>query len=114
MIRKQLELLSTYIKDLEKRDPLDVFCEYLKNIEQQKEESQTYLQMNQRIQRDMKRLLDSWRENGWSDEVVFFTLSQVLFSFAKKQSIHAYAYALGLEPSLYKDEMRLLFKGKKE
>ena len=114
MIRKQLDSLSAYIKNIEERDSLDVFCEYIKNLEQHDDTSQTSLQMKNQIQKDVKHLLDSYKKQDWSDEMILFTLSQVLFTLAKKQSILAYAYALGLEPSLYKDEMRLLFKGKKE
>ena len=113
MIEKQLKKLSKFIKEIDQEKPLDFFCKQIKKIEQEiSVDSQHFSQLQKDIHSDLKTMVSQYKDRGVSEEELIILFYQSLLLMTKKHVIHSYAYELGLEPSLYKDNMRLLFKGK--
>ena len=115
MIKEELAKLSDYIAEIEKQKPIDFFYKQLKILEKNVDtESLDSSLDNHTFSIELKKNLDLYRKQGVSDEELIFGLYQTLLLLTKNNAIHSYAYSLDLKPSLYKDEMRLLFKGKTE
>lgn len=113
MIENQLRNLSAYIDKIEGEKPLDFFCQQITFIQENiTVESHDFLQVQEKIDTDLRTLFDKYRNKGISDEILIMLCYQHLLLFLKKQEIYSFAFELGLEPSLFKDKMRLLFKGK--
>jgi len=112
MIEKQLQQLSKYITSIEQQKPLDFFCKQIQLIEQKTDNLSFSSKDIKPIHSEFNSLIKSYEKQGISIETLILTLYEQLLSLTKKQAIHSYAYELGIEPTLYKNKMRFLFKGK--
>jgi hypothetical protein len=106
MIIKKLDQLDKYIKELNQQPPLEFFCQQIRSIQTE----YTPIKGSQ-FDQEIKQLMKSYQDKGISEEELIIRLYHTLLFLCKKHAIHSYAYELNLEPSLYKDEMRFLFKG---
>jgi len=113
MIKEKLAKLSDFINEIEKQKPIDFLYKQIKKIEKNidSESLGSPLDTNN-FSSEFNTFLDRFKMKGVSDEELIFEQYQIILLLTKKNAIHSYAYSLGLKPSLYKDEMRLLFKGK--
>ncbi len=58
------------------------------------------------------QVIDNYKEKGLSNSIISYHLFSVLVNFIKNSVIEQKASELEIDRTLYKQEMRLLFKGK--
>ena len=113
MIKEKLVKLSDFINEIENQEPIDFCYNQLKILEDNLDsESLDSLLDTQKFFLEFNDFLYFYKKKGVSEGELILKLYQILLLLTKNNAIHSYAYKLGLKPSLYKDEMRLLFKGK--
>jgi hypothetical protein len=56
--------------------------------------------------------ISNYEEKGLSNNIISYHLHNILFNIIKKSMIEKKASELEIDKRLYKNEMRLLFKGK--
>ena len=61
---------------------------------------------------EIVQVIDNYKENGLSNSIISYHLYSVLVNFIKNSVIEQKASELEIDRTLYKQEMRLLFKGK--
>ncbi|OYT29721.1 hypothetical protein B6U98_01450 [Thermoplasmatales archaeon ex4572_165] len=113
MIKENLAKLSDFINEVENQKPIDFLYKQMKKLEENigSDSLGSKLDTNN-FSIELNSFLDFYKKKGVPDEELIFEIYQRLLLLTKNNAIHSYAYSLGLKPSLYKDEMRLLFKGK--
>ena len=113
MIKDKLAKLSDFINKIEKQKPIEFLYKQMKILEKNIDYGSLSSSLdNHNFSLEFNTFLDFYKKKGVTDEELIFELYQILLLLTKNNAIHSYAYSLDLKPSLYKDEMRLLFKGK--
>jgi hypothetical protein len=58
------------------------------------------------------KLINNYKNKGLNGSLIVNDLYNVVIDISKKYAIEVKAMSLGIDKGLYKNEMRLLFKGK--
>lgn len=113
MIDKNLKELGRYAEDLEKKEPIELFIIY---FNQKEKELQTTKDNQTEIGKDfvneVVKIINNYKDKDLTDTLISCHLFSIFVSFIKKSMIEHKASLLGIDRMLYKQEMRLLFKGK--
>jgi hypothetical protein len=113
MISDKLRELGEYAEDLEKEDPLDLLSYYFNKIMKELEDIPDY---QRKLGNDFGNSIeDTIKKYGSKDLLstqISYHLLIVLVSLIKKNMIKEKANSLGIEKNLYKQQMKVLFKGK--
>ena len=113
MIDKKLDELGKYVEEIEKKEPYDLLKLYMNQVN---EELKTTDNVQSEIELDfgneLAQVIDNYKEKGLSNSIISYHLFSVLINFIKNSIIEQKASELEINRTLYKQEMRLLFKGK--
>jgi len=111
MLNKNLQKLSDYIEQIESLTPLDFFKKNISELQKLDEpvDAFTDKQIGQFV-KDMGEIIQKSKAD-LSEDIIIIQMYHYLLFLLKKRAIFAYASDLGINPSLYKKEMRFLFKG---
>ena len=113
MINKKLDLLRQRIKEIDTSDPDDYLSNFISSIKEDEvcknKEMEPWVSS---FEKDISSLIDSYESKGISFHMIGYQMYRVLLSYVRRISIYSYAQELQLDPVLFKDQMRFLFKGK--
>jgi hypothetical protein len=113
MISNNLKELGEYAEDLEKEDPLDLLNYYFNKKMEDLENIPDYqLKIGDDLSKSIKDIIKNYDSKEIISTHISYQLLIVLVSYIKKTLIEEKANSLGIEKSLYKHEMKMLFKGK--
>ena len=113
MINKKLEEFGRYANDLEKEKPIDLLKNYINQINEElksTDEVQSEIEVN--FGNEIIQLINNYKEKEISNSIISINLFNVLVNFIKNSLIEQKASDLEIDRTLYKQEMRILFKGK--
>jgi len=113
MINKKLDELGRYVEEMEKKEPFDLLKTYMNQVN---EELKTTNNLQSEIELDFGneiiQVINNYKEKGLSSSIISYHLYSTLINFIKNSVIEQKASELEINRTLYKQEMRLLFKGK--
>ena len=113
MIDKKLDELGKYVEEIEKKEPYDLLKLYMNQVnEELKNTDNVQSEIEQDFGNEIVQVIDNYKENGLSNSIISYHLYSVLVNFIKNSVIEQKASELEIDRTLYKQEMRLLFKGK--
>jgi hypothetical protein len=110
MLDKKMEQLSSFINEIEQMDPIEFIKKYGYEI----------FPIHSLNDDDMVRKISKFNEDldtlinankDISEELLIQQMFYNVLFMLKKKIIYKQATSLGIQPSLYKKEMRFLFKG---
>ena len=111
MIDKNLEILGKYAEEIENTEPIKLIKKYFKQNELSNSiVSQSEFEKN--FENDIVKIINNYKEEGLPDKMISSHLFVIFISFIKKSMIGLKASELDIDASLYKNEMRFLFKGR--
>jgi len=113
MINKKLEEFGRYANDLEKEKPIDLLKNYINQINEElksTDKKQSEIEVN--FGNEIIQLIKNYKEKEISNSIISINLFSVLVNFIKNSLIEQKASDLEIDRTLYKQEMRVLFKGK--
>ncbi len=113
MIADNLKKLGKYAEDLEKEDPFDLLNNYINEISKELENISDYhSKLGNEFGNDLTKVIKQYTLKNLLPSLISYHILSLLVSFIKKSLIEKKAFSLGIEPNLYKQEMKFLFKGK--
>ena len=113
MIGEKLRKLGEYIEKIDRTKPIELLESNMKKIEEElKEISTGQLELGDKFNKDLFKVMNEYGKKGVSSSVILCELYNVLIGFSRKSMIETQAELLGIDRKMYKDEMNLLFKGK--
>ena len=111
MIDKNLEELGKYAEKIENEEPLKLIENYFKQ-----NELSNYIESKSEFEKDFEndivKIINNYKDEGLPDKMISYHLYHIFISFIKKSMIENKASELDIDSSLYKNEMRFLFKGR--
>jgi hypothetical protein len=113
MIDKKLEKLGIYAENLENEEPVELLVRYFnQNEDELKTPQDTQLEFGKDFGNKVVQVINNYKDKGLPDTMISCHLFSIFVSFIKKSMIEQKANLLEIDRTLYKQEMRLLFKGK--
>ena len=114
MIREKLEKLGEYIDKIDGIKPIELLENYMREIEQYlKIIPSDQLEIGDEFNKYIYKIIKEYIKNGTSKYVIICQLYNILIKLIRKDMIETQAESLGIDRKMFKDEMNLLFKGKK-
>ena len=114
MIGEKLRELGEYIEKIDEIKPIELLEINMKKIEKELEEFPTeQLELGSEFNKDIFRVMTEYSKKDISNSVIICELYNRLIDFSRKSMIETRAGSLGIDRKMYKDEMGLLFKGKR-
>jgi len=115
MLDNNIVKLGKYAEELEKKEPIELINEYKNQIENKIDNlSEEDKNLGYGFGKETVKIIDNYKYKGTLDDLIAYHLLSLLVSFIKRSLIEEKANLLGIEKNLYKQEMRLLFKGKRK
>ena len=111
MIMNKLRELGEYVEEMDRIKPIELLETNLRKIEKEFPTEQNDLE--DKFNEDVFKVVEEYRKKGASNSVIICELYNILISFLRKTLIEEQVESLGIDRKMYKEEMRLLFKGKK-
>jgi len=111
MLDKRLDQLSSYIEKIDTMSPTSIITEGMKNINDIID-TKNLNEHDQDFSRNLSLLIQDAAKKQIDETFLIQVLSQHLIHLIRRKMIYEHASKLGIERSLYKDEMKILFKGK--
>jgi hypothetical protein len=113
LIDERLKELGEYAEKIQKKEPIKLLDEYLKNIESEIGDSpQESIDLGNNFGEELVELIDKYKKKDISDIQISYHMLSLLVSYIKKSLIEEKAAILNIDRRLYKKEMHFLFKGK--
>ena len=113
MINKKLDELGRYIERIQRKDPFDLLKTYINQVnEELKNTDNVQSEIELDFENEIIQVIDNFREKGLSNSIISYHLYSGLVNFIKNSIMEKKASELEIDRTLYKQEMRLLFKGK--
>jgi hypothetical protein len=113
MIADKLKDLGEYAEDLEKEDPLDLLNFYFNKKIAELEDIPNYqLKLEDDFKKDLEKIIKNYDSKDLLSTQISYQLLIALVSLIKKSMIEEKANSLGIEKTLFKQQMKVLFKGK--
>lgn len=111
MFDKKLEKLTSFIEEIDALSPIDFFLKaqhtvphfFDKGIDNRNDVV---------FQKEFSMFIQNAQKKKFGDDILIYYLFQNLYMLLRKKMIYVYAKQLGIEQSLFKNEMNKLFKGK--
>jgi hypothetical protein len=113
MIEKKLDILGKYAEEIENEDPLHLLVRYF-NLNQSKLQitEDKGIEIGKDFKNAVVQVISDYEEKGFPDKMILSHLFCIFISFVKKSMIEHKAIELDIDRTLYKNEMRFLFKGR--
>jgi hypothetical protein len=112
MIDKKLDELGIYSEKIEKTHPIKLIDDFINKIEKEISSlTEEDLLIGNCFGNTIIKTIEEYKKKGIIDSLISYHLLSVLVSYIKKTLIISKANMLGIEKNLFKQEMRLLFKG---
>jgi len=113
MIEKKLDELGKYAEEIKKEEPVKLIEKYFNQKENQLQNSQDIQsEFEKDFENDIVKIINNYKAEGLPDKMISSHLFVIFISFIKKSMIELKASGLDIDASLYKNEMRFLFKGR--
>ncbi|MFE3846039.1 hypothetical protein ACFL1L_04175, partial [Thermoplasmatota archaeon] len=113
MINKKLDELGKYVEEIEKKEPFNLLNMYMNQVnEGLKTTDNVQSEIEQDFGNEIVQVINNYKEKGLSNSIISYHLYSTLINFIKNSVIEQKASELEIDRTLYKQEMRLLFKGK--
>ena len=113
MIDKKLDELGRFSEELEKTDPVKLIEKLLEGLQDEiKDLTEEELMIGNWFGHEIIRAIEEYNKKGIVNNLISYHLLSILVSYIKKTLVENKANTLGIEKNLFKQEMRLLFKGK--
>jgi len=114
MIGEKLRELGEYIEKIDEIKPIELLEANMKKIEKELEELPAeQLELGTEFNKDIFRVMAEHSKKDISNSVIICEWYNLLSGFSRKSMIETRAELLGIDRKMYKDEMSLLFKGKR-
>jgi hypothetical protein len=114
MIGEKLRELGEYIEKIDEIKPIELLETNMKKIEKELEELPAeQLELGSEFNKNIFRVMAEHSKKDISNSVIICELYNLLIGFSRKSMIETRAELLGIDRKMYKDEMSLLFKGKR-
>ena len=114
MIGEKLRELGEYIEKINEIKPIDLLETNMKKIEKDLERFPVeQLELGGEFNKDIFRVMAEYSKKDISNYGIICELYNLLIGFLRKSMIETRAELLGIDRKMYKDEMALLFKGKR-
>jgi len=113
MIDKKLNELGKYVEEIEKKEPFDLLKKYMNQVNRElKTTNNIQSEIELEFKNEINKIIRNYEEKGLSNNIISYHLNSILFNVIKKSMIEKKANELEIDKRLYKNEMRILFKGK--
>jgi len=113
MIADKLNELGEFAEDLEKEDPLDLLNFYFsKKIGELEDIPDYQIKIRDDFGKELHKIIQNYDSKNLLSTQISYQLLIVLVDFIKKSMVEEKANFLGVEKTLFKQQMKLLFKGK--
>lgn len=114
MINDKLKELCDFVEEIDKTRPVELLESNIKNFQDEIENLSNFeLNLKKSFNRDLIKIIEQYKSQGFSNSLILFEAYAVLIGFLRNSLIEEKAEALGVDKKLYKNDMKLLFKGKK-
>ena len=112
MIDKKLDELGKYAEELENEDELSLIIYYFnKNKKELKKILNERSDLEKKFIKDIDNVIDHYKNKDLSELKISSYIFNFFINLIKKSMIESKALSLGINTTLYKKEMRFLFKG---
>jgi len=114
MIKNKLNELSKYIEEINRLKPIELLEINMKKIEKELQDlPREQIDLGDELSKYILNQLNEYKKKDLVNSVIIYGLYNALISLSRKSVIEAQAELLGIDRKMYKEEMRLLFKGKR-
>jgi len=114
MMGEKLRELGEYIGKINEIKPIELLEINMKKIKKELEELPAeQLELGSEFNKEIFRVMAEYSKKEISNSVIICELYNLIIGFSRKSMIETRAESLGIDRKLYKDEMGLLFKGKR-
>lgn len=115
MIDKKLNELGKYVEEIQKKESFNLLKAYMNQVnEELKDTDNVQSDIELDFENKLVQVIDNYKEKGLSNSIISYHLFNIIINFIKNSVIEQKASELEIDKRLYKNEMRLLFKGKWE
>ena len=113
MIDKKLNELGKYVEEIQKKESFNLLKAYMNQVnEELKDTDNVQSDIELDFENKLVQVIDNYKEKGLSNSIISYHLFNIIINFIKNSVIEQKASELEIDKRLYKQEMRLLFKGK--
>jgi uncharacterized protein (UPF0305 family) len=113
MIDRKLETLGKYAEKIENEEPLRLLIDYFNQKENEiKKSSSEYPNIEKEFIDNIENIVNKYKNKGLTDVIILSHIFNIFIRTIKGSMIEYKANELGINKTLYKKEMRILFKGK--
>jgi len=113
MIDNDLKKLVRYIEEINDKKPIDILENSIDEIKKNINSSQDFYQFEEKIKNDFDNLIKDYKKKDISNPYIVLGLYNFIVNYLRLSLVEEQANLLGIEKKTYKQEMKLLFKGKK-
>jgi len=114
MLNDKLKELGDYIDNVYSLKPMKLLEVNITKIEEDlKNLSKEQVDLGNNFNKDVSNIIKDFKKKETCNPVIIYELYTILIDFLRKSVIEEQAEILGIDHKMYKEEMRLLFKGKK-
>jgi len=114
MIKDKLKELSKYIEEIDEIKPIGLLESNIRKIEKDLQNlPREQLDLGDKFSKDILKQVNEYKKKELFNSVITCELYNILIGLIRKSMVEAQAELLGIDRKMYKEEMRLLFKGKK-
>jgi hypothetical protein len=111
MIDKKLDKLGKYAEEILNEEPSNLIDRYfkqneLKNLRDNKSD------FEKNFENEIIKSIDNYKNEGLPDNLISYHIYNILVDFIRKSMVEMKACELEIDDTLYKNQMRFLFKGK--
>ena len=113
MIDKKLNELGKYVEEIQKKESFNLLKAYMNQVnEELKDTDNVQSDIELDFENKLVQVIDNYKVKGLPNSIISYHLFNILINFIKNSVIEQKASELEIDKRLYKNEMRLLFKGK--
>ena len=113
MIVKKLNELGKYVEEIQKKESFNLLKAYMNQVnEELKDTDNVQSDTELDFENKLVQVIDNYKVKGLPNSIISYHLFNIIINFIKNSVIEQKASELEIDKRLYKNEMRLLFKGK--
>ena len=113
MIDKKLNELGKYVEEIQKKESFNLLKAYMNQVnEELKDTDNVQSDIELDFENKLVQVIDNYKVKGLPNSIISYHLFNIIINFIKNSVIEQKASELEIDKRLYKNEMRLLFKGK--
>jgi hypothetical protein len=114
MIKDKLNKLGDCVDEIYKLKSIELLGVNIIKIEEDlKNLPKEQVDLGYNFRKDISNMIKDSKNKGTCNPVIIYELYNILIDSLRKSVIEERAEQLGIDKKMYKEEMRLLFKGKK-